>query len=149
MIISIGYLWENRDLPVLRVIVDEYEANGGYTTVTREVIAEKTGFTLEKVDLSLLTLSNSTDAFFSVVGAGGGIGIAGVYNLTDNAYRAVGEWPTPDDLADRLIERFIQFAETAPEEEASKVRAAVSVLGDIGKATLSAILAGFATGTVG
>jgi hypothetical protein len=107
---SVPPTWEERDLPVLRAIVEIFEERNP-DSVTDYDIHLRTGFGHDDVDKALHALSETDSLFFAHIRT---IGSSWhVARPTERARRAVGLWPTPDDLADRLIATFERAADEA------------------------------------
>lgn len=92
--------WANRDLPVLNAVVEIYERTGR-TVIKPGEIAAKVGFDRETTERSIRALYREpylepgTMAF-------GGRHIA-VGPPTGEALRVAGQWPTPENMLERLI----------------------------------------------
>ncbi|GAA1822070.1 hypothetical protein HC028_23170 [Planosporangium flavigriseum] len=109
--------WEDRDLPVLRAIVEKWDE--GVNTVTPAGIAARTGLPEDVVQRALLALDREDPPFFTPVDGSTLVGkhISGVKEPTGHARRTVGTWPTPEALADRLVQALAQAADNEPDEE--------------------------------
>jgi len=137
--------WTNRDLPVLKAVVQIYDETGAY--ITRAIdIQQKTGFDQSTVQRALRALQ--TAPFFQEVGGGrSGNDIFSVGPPLGNAYQVAGAWPTPETQLGRLIAALEAVAanETSDEPERSKAKQAALWLGD----TLSKIAIGALGGAGG
>jgi hypothetical protein len=112
--------WEDRDLPVLRAVVEIYEQT--MTLVSVSQIEEFTGFSQGDVQRAVRALADSKEDFFEADLEFDGTTMK-VKPPTGAARRAAGNWPTPDALADRLVAAFNQAAdEAATLEQRSKLK---------------------------
>lgn len=110
--------WNERHLPVLRSAVARFEADGD---VHGAQIADDTGLPQHIVDRTAKELRQMgyLDAYFSGEGFW-------INELSIDARRIGGAWPTPETLADRLIAALEQAVADAPDEaERSRRRKAL------------------------
>jgi hypothetical protein len=140
--------WTNRDLPVLRAIVDLWEEQdedeGG---IEPWEIARRTGLDKETVRKALRTLNLQPYFEDAQVVGSGDIWMVGA--PTADALRIVGQWPSPEVLLNRLIAELQQAAERddLPEEERSKLkRTAIFLRTSAWQIALNAL--GSASGTI-
>lgn len=135
--------WENRDLPVLAAIAEELDREHA---TDPDTIARATGLEYEQVQRALRALSSEEPPLFQVgTPRGGDISI--VYGLTGEARRRVGAWPTPENLAGRIVEALSEAAERTPNpQERTRFREAGKALANVGQATLAGIIANALTG---
>ncbi|TYC05679.1 hypothetical protein FXF53_04495 [Micromonospora sp. WP24] len=107
--------WEERDLPVLRAAVELYEETGRAMRVS-DIVA-RSEFDEGVVQAALRAVAPAEPPFFtSIKGSfGGGFFLVGA--PTPEARRAVGLWPTPENLADRLVQAMAQAADREPDPE--------------------------------
>jgi hypothetical protein len=122
-------IWNSRDLPVLRAVVDIYEESGTYLT-RASAIERRTGLEKDEVQRALRRLNSQPPFFEKMVDASGGL-IIMVGPPTGDALRVAGAWPSPENQLRRLISALEDAAEDdarAPEER-SKFRQAASYLG--------------------
>ena len=69
-----------------------------------------------------------------------------VRGITDEARRAVGQWPTPEAVADRIVAALLEAAEREPDrQKQTKLRAAAETLGSFGRDLLVNVAANVAT----
>jgi hypothetical protein len=107
--------WEDRDLPVLRAVVDLFEENG--SGVDPESVQRITGFDGPTVARALRALRDNPDQpFFTDCANDADDTVVMVGAPTGWARRAVGLWPTPEILADRIIAVLDRAAEAEPDE---------------------------------
>lgn len=108
--------WEERDLPVLRAIVELYEESGG-NTIRASHIERRTGFDDRTTQKALHALKPADPPYVTKMHEMSGGEIVFVGAPTPEARRAVGLWPTPELMADRLVAALAQAAEQEPNEE--------------------------------
>ncbi|HEX6073909.1 MAG TPA: hypothetical protein VFZ32_01445 [Micromonosporaceae bacterium] len=106
--------WEKIDLPVLRAAVQYIEEHDYGSLPQAYDLAPIVGLDADEVGKALLRLDG---AYIRSSGTMGGLADQGVDKLYPEARRAVGQWPTPEELADRLIQALSQAAEKEPDEE--------------------------------
>jgi hypothetical protein len=142
--------WEDRDLPVLRAVVRIEDDTQHH--VRAEQIKEATGLDDKDVQRALGALARENPPFFEIIDASsmGGTFYMGAVNCTGHARRTVGSWPTPDNLADRIIAGLQEAADNAPsEEERSRARKVLDGVGGVGKGVLTGVLVKVLSGEVG
>jgi hypothetical protein len=138
--------WFSRDLPVLDAAVQLFQSKD-YVQVRD--LAEATGFEIGDVARSLLDMRG---VYVSGIGSMGDQANWDISYVTPEARRAVGQWPTPENVVARMAEAFSAAAEREPDpERKSKLRAFGDFLGETGKAVAAEVIAkviGQHTGTV-
>jgi hypothetical protein len=124
--------WTCRDLPVLTTIVEVFERTG--RVMHPNEIVEQSGLGADQVEAALRALESEDPPFISKLErrASGGISLVG--RPTGHARRAVGAWPTPDSIADRLVSALDEAAEreTDPERK-GWLRKTAAYLGSAGR----------------
>lgn len=100
--------WASRDLPVLDAAVRLLE---DASAVRADEIVKETGFDLEAVAQALDALQE--EYLVDLIKPAGGAHSWRFTRVTANARRAVGQWPTGENLAERLA---VAFGEAADEE---------------------------------
>lgn len=124
--------WFSRDLPVLDAVVTLLDQPGSFMAQVRE-IAAKTGMDEDEVARALDAM-DGTYVEFEQFATGGRPGSWRVRRVSPEARRAVGQWPTPENVVARLAEAFSAAAEHEPDtERRGKLRALASFLADTGK----------------
>ncbi|MDZ5445742.1 hypothetical protein U2F26_23925 [Micromonospora sp. 4G57] len=129
--------WEERDLPVLRAIVEM--SDEGAWIIEPDEIAERVGFDEAKVKSALFALAAEYPPFFSYkdLTTYGGRDIGFISQPTGHARRTVGTWPTPESLADRLVQAMSEAADKEPDEEKrGRLKTAASWFGNAGRDVL-------------
>jgi hypothetical protein len=114
-------------MPVLNSVV---ELLGHSYMVTVSDIAGRTGLELAEVARSLDAM-DPTFVDFRKTETGGDPTFWYVNKVTPEARRAVGQWPTPEGLVDRLVQAFNKAADN--EEDAERhyqLRQAAGLLGE-------------------
>jgi hypothetical protein len=70
--------------------------------------------------------------------------------ITSEARRAVGQWPTPEGVADRIVAELLEAADREPDErKRTRLRAAAETLGSFGRDLLVNVAANVATRPIG
>lgn len=120
--------WTTRDLPVLRAVVDLYEEQEEDEIGLWE-IQQRSGFDEATVQRALRALNRQP--YFEDAEVIGNGEIWRVGAPTAEALRAVGQWPSPEVLLNRLIAELQRAAEDEelPDEERSKLKRTAAFLG--------------------
>ncbi len=120
--------WWSRDLPVLDAAVKLFEDED---FVEVRDLAEATGFEPKDVARALLDMRG---VFVGEIQSMGDMDQWCITEVTPAARRAVGQWPTPENVVARLAEAFSVAADHEPDQERrGKLRALGSFLGETGK----------------
>jgi hypothetical protein len=136
--------WVSRDKPLLQTIVALFDS--GAAQVTSQDLVTATGQSYEQLRPALRALAFEDPPFFhfkdhSSLGDRG-TNVSRILDVTGHGRRAAGTWPTPEDIADRIIEAFEQAAENAPdEEEAGRLRRAGQAVAGVGRDVLVNLIA--------
>jgi hypothetical protein len=108
--------WYQRDLPVLRAVVELADIKTG-GPISNAEIASATGFDSETVRRALHSLLAEDPPFFEAMGSYADKADA-VSRISGHAKRVAGAWPTPESLADAVRDAIVQAAaeEMQPEK---------------------------------
>ena len=138
-----------RDLPVLDAIVRLRDAKPLNPGPTYSELANDTGLDLEDVTRAAASLEGSFVEVAKTM-AGGFTGNWRITDISPNARQVVGQWPTADTFADRLIQvlREEEGQASTPERQ-SKIRAALDALGGLGRDVLIDVSAKVISGSMG
>lgn len=140
--------WNDRDLPLLRAIVDLYDQTGHPVRASR--LAQRTGLDEKTVQAGLRALAGQQDPPYFSANTAAGNHVVWVSKVTGHARRAVGAWPTPDLLADRIVAALEQAADASEdEEERSRLRRMAAWCGDAGRDVLVGVAAAVVAGGAG
>jgi hypothetical protein len=122
--------WAGRDLPVLDAVVTALEDE---FRVSAAEIAAVTGIPGDEVVKAFYALRGTYTGELTVH-MGPGAGRFFVDSVTEEARRAVGQWPTGETLVERLADGIAQAAEreTDPERK-SKLTAVARGLGGVAR----------------
>lgn len=123
--------WTDRDLPVLRAVVQIYE-DTGRTKIAVGDIADAVGFDKGTTLKALRALyTEGADPFFEDPIGSWSADILRVGKPTGRALRAAGQWPTPENIVDRLIAAFEAAAddESRDQPERAKFKQVAAWLG--------------------
>lgn len=133
--------WATRDLPVLEAVVELFD--DGEWRVSGAQIAERTGLAEDVVQRAFFALVNEDPPLFKYIDTSSLVGpeIGWVYEPSGEARRRVGAWPTPESLADRLVQAMERAADSEPDEEKrSKLRHTASYLSSVGRDVLVEVI---------
>ncbi len=129
--------WASRDLPVLEAavsLVDEI-----MDLPEGSDIAERCGLSVQEVAASLRALDGEYVDLQTTMGDPSSWFVRGV---TAAARRAVGQWPTPERLVDRLAAAFAAAADAEPDaEKKGRLRQVAGFLGTTGRDLATNIVA--------
>ncbi|MGW3791289.1 hypothetical protein ACWD8I_08990 [Micromonospora arida] len=142
--------WEERDLPVLRAIVEMSDEGAWY--IEPHEIAERIGFDETTVKYALFALAGELPPFFNYkdISTYDGRDIGFISQPTGHARRTVGTWPTPENLADRLVQAMASAADQEPDEEKrGRLKAAASWFGNAGRDVLVDVTAAVVNRQIG
>jgi hypothetical protein len=122
--------WASRERPVLDAVVRLLETK---PEVLATAIAAETGFEVDVVGRSLLALEG---VYITKIAKPWGYHPEAwrVSGVTPDARRAVGQWPTPESLVDRLAEAFGNAADDEPDpERKGRIRQVAGFLSTTGR----------------
>ncbi|WP_146227998.1 hypothetical protein [Micromonospora sp. S4605] len=127
--------WEERDLLVLRAAVEYCEDNNDYAEVHH--LRGRLDLSERDIRKALNALCAETPKLFQNYWHAPGTGVIRVERPTGEARRRLGLWPTPETLADRLVQAMTQAAEQEPDEEKrGRLKTAASWFGNAGRDVL-------------
>lgn len=138
---TVGETWTNRDLPVLKAIVDIFE-DTGRSRIRASDVARRTGFDADTVQRAIRALY--THPYLQEDGrsvAQGGMQVF-VGAPTGEALRVVGNWPSPESIVERLVAALEQAAEDdgrGAEERSRLKQLAVGLSGAAYQVALNAL----------
>lgn len=109
---SLADTWHSRDLPVLRVICEVLDRQG--QPFGPKGIDKRTGLDDDTVQRALANLERT--GRIRGQKAGGGQFVL-IKDVSEQALRDVGMWPTPESAFDRMIEALERLAEDADQDD--------------------------------
>ena len=128
--------WWSRDLPVLDAAVQLFQEQD---FVEAGELARATGFDVKDVARALRDMQGH---YVGQIQSMGDMDRWCITEVTPEARRAVGQWPTPENVVDRLAEAFTAAAEHEPDtERRSKLREVGGFLAETGKDFAAEIVA--------
>lgn len=131
-------LWHGRDLPVLRAVVDLVDADNDLLHPSR--LHQATGLTEKEIQRSLRALERG--GYLTLLRMANGEAVL-VRGLSGEAYRAVGVWPSPDQLVDRVVAALeARAAESGDDQERGRLGQAAQTLASVGRDVLVQVLSG-------
>ena len=141
--------WFDRELPVLEATIELFEAKQNLGMVSVAEIAEHSGIDPNEVFSSLLAMRGEY-VELRLVMAGGDPNPQAVVDVSSDARREVGQWPTPELLADRLAEAIRTAADTEQDtERKTKLRALAEAAGVVGRDLLVNVVTAATIGSLG
>jgi hypothetical protein len=113
--------WTSRDLPVLKAVVEIYHTTGK-TVISPGEIAAKAGFDQETTERAIRALYRQPYLEPGHISWSGHTDAVGP--PTGEALRVAGQWPTPENMLERLIAALEAAGddETVAEPERSKLK---------------------------
>ncbi len=148
-VLGMDSTWEARDLPVLDAAVRILDRDGPVPGAYLRDVAAETCLDIDDVVRATYALESAglVEMQQRTMGGGGQWRVRGV---TGEARRLVGAWPTPDNLADRIVAAMQEVAENAPtEEERGRARKLLDGATGVGKGVLTEVLVKVLSGGVG
>jgi hypothetical protein len=134
--------WQTRERPILEAIAQAEEAGEDARRSSAASIAEWTGLPRPTVVAGLRALVDADMITGQDISTHAGYDLI-LIRLREKGRRAVGQWPS-GDLAGELIRLLEAEAEaTADPVERGRIKALISGAVDVGKGTLSDVLAAF------
>jgi hypothetical protein len=119
--------WESRDLPVLDAVVRYFEEEYDGEYPTTQLFADRLGMDLQQVARAVSALSPTYLVIAPSMGGPGSLSIDGV---TDEARRAVGQWPSPEVFVQRFTEALLELADREPDPvKKSRIRQIAEAVG--------------------
>jgi hypothetical protein len=112
--------WTNRDLPVLKAVVQIYEKTGR-AKIRVSDIAQAAGFDEPTTQHAIRALYREPYLEEATGAFGGTILFVGA--PTSEAMRLAGQWPTPENMVERLIAAFEAAANDETLAEPERTRA--------------------------
>lgn len=127
--------WFSRDLPVLDAAVSLLDEGVPHTRVS--AIAERSGLEVDDVASALLALR---DEYLDLLVTGDPAAWI-VRRVTSGARRAVGQWPSPENVVDALAEAFGSAADQEPDpERKGRLRQVAGFLGSTGRGVATEVV---------
>ncbi len=125
--------WISRDLPVLDAVMSLLDESPGGLLLGRAV-ADRTHMDRAGVESALHALSPNYVILGRQMAAEGGLDFQVIDGVTAEARRAVGQWPSGENLIERLVAGLSDAAdrETDPEQK-SRLRNTARALGGAAK----------------
>jgi hypothetical protein len=142
--------WEARDLPVLDAAARIIDRDGPVPGAYIRDIATDAGLEIDEVVRATHALEDAGLIEMAQRSLGGGGGNWRVCGLSGGARQIVGQWPTPENLADRIVAALQDAADNAPsEEERSRAKRLLDGASGVGKGVLTGVLVKVLSGEVG
>jgi hypothetical protein len=140
--------WGNREIPVLRVLVDAFE-DLNRTQMQPNEIAELSGLPQDDVNRALRALARASPPYIEVTWANELNYPWKVRSVTERARRAAGQWPNEEAIAERLVRELREAAEREPDKvKKTLLHRAADAMSEIGVTVIAEILAKLASGAV-
>jgi hypothetical protein len=141
--------WETRELPVLEAAIRYFDDHPMQPGPTVADIAQRTRLEEWDVFRAVQALS-PTHLELKLYAAGGRPGPHRILRVTDQARRAVGQWPSADTIVDRLVQGLIDAADQEPDEQKkSRLRSVAEGLGGFARDVAVGVISSVATKPLG
>jgi hypothetical protein len=108
--------WTDRDLPVLMALVEQFDDPAVDQVRPAEVVA-LTGLDEDAVLRALTALCEARPAYLDCITLGEQRAPAIITGISAMARQAVGAWPSPETVVDRLVEALTRAAEQEQDPE--------------------------------
>lgn len=134
--------WTNRELPVLQVIVAAFEDPDRLGLRVWDLI-KLCGLPEGDVQLALRALWEASPPFIEAARPPEEMTYpVHIIGVTERARRAVGQWPTPENLLARLVDGFNDAADQEPDPVRKKrLREAAGLLGETARGVAVDVIA--------
>jgi hypothetical protein len=130
--------WDRYDRPVLGAVIRYIEDHHFRLMPQAYDLAPQLDMEAEDVGKALLRLNGE---YLKTVAVGGGLSQVLVEKVHSDARRAVGQWPSPEEIAEDLVARLQAAADVEPDPgKRSKLRQTAAFLGSGGKDLLIGVL---------
>jgi DNA-directed RNA polymerase specialized sigma subunit len=140
--------WEELHLPVLRAVVERYDETG--QAVRFEEIAERSDLSSDEVRRAFRALEHEQPPFFAETSGTAEHGVLIVTSPTGHARRTVGQWPTAESLADKIVASLREAAEQEEDpEKAGWLKRSASWFSGAGRDVLVSVASSAVTRGVG
>lgn len=124
--------WANRDLPVLDAIVKYLDEAAGAAFPELRDIADLTNLPIADVGKAALALES--DHLIELGKNAGGHGTWYAKQVSGDARRLVGQWPTAEQFVDEVAQRLRDAADEEPDpERRGRLRELASSAGDVAR----------------
>jgi hypothetical protein len=141
--------WTSRELPVLQAMV-EYLDDPAHTHIGPAGIAELSGLDEDQVVRALRALAEATPPFIQGSQPAQCTYPVLVTGVSERARRAVGQWPSGEQLAEELLRRLQQAADDEPDpERRGRLRQATTVLGGVARDVVVEVASAVAARSMG
>jgi hypothetical protein len=121
--------WTRRDFPVLRALVEHFDAPDAVRMDLEEIEAA-TGLSDDAVKRALRALDEAEPPYIRGIRVGQTTYPVVVTGVTERARRQTSQWPTPEKLVDRLVTALSAAADDEPDpERQGKLRSTAMLLG--------------------
>jgi hypothetical protein len=139
--------WEPRDLPVLDAVVRYFDEHPQGVMLSCKEVADLAGRDPTDVYRALKILQPTYLRLAE--GLGHGPTSSSVRGVTDEARRAVGQWPSAEMWVDRLVAALREAAEREPDpERRGRLRAMAEGLGGFARDVAVGVLSGGITQSI-
>ncbi len=109
--------WTAYELPILAYLVERFESADTHDVQVAE-IAQTLNLSPADVGRSLRKLADAAPPYVKAFAPAAEFRDPDmIYDVTERARRAVGQWPTPESVADRLVAVLSEAAEREPDDE--------------------------------
>jgi hypothetical protein len=139
--------WATRELPLLDAIVRHFDGDDPFAQGIPEVktFADITGLNAREVLRAVRALSPSYVTTQDIQSDR-----PMIMGVTDAARQAVGQWPSPESVTDRIVRELVAAAEREPDEaKRTKLRAAAETVGGFARDVVVSVIANVATKPIG
>lgn len=108
--------WSDRDGLVLNALVEAFDDPDKQPAMTVETLVDATGLVERDVRAALIALQREDPPLIDGLRVIGERHPIQIMDVTAEAYRRVGAWPTPERLVDRLVAGLQRAADDEPDE---------------------------------
>lgn len=138
--------WTRIDLPVLAAAIQYIEDHDYGSLPQAYDLAPALGLDADEIGKAIKRLDG---VYVEMFGTMGGLSSNGVKEIYPEGRRAVGQWPSPEGVADKLIQELQDAADREVDPvRKSRLKAAGAALADVGVKVVGEVLAKLASGAI-
>lgn len=142
-------VWETRDLPVLRALVEHFDAIDAYRLQVGQ-IAEMIGMEEDAVKRALRDLWDAEPRPIRGMMAAQEPYPVLVWGVTEQGRRMAGAWPDPQQLTERLLDGLASAIAVEPDEDKrTRLQRAFETLRSVSREVLVQVATNALTGAMG
>lgn len=125
--------WQNRDLPVLRAMVEFFD-DPERSKLGLDELQKRTGLSDDAVKRAARALNDANPPLIKAVGVDQVTYPIAILGVTERARVLAGQWPRPEQLVDELVAALNEAADDAEDaDEKSRLRSVAATIGGVAR----------------